>query len=182
VKLSQPEALLQSLERGTVHPVIHDVEAVAGPNRLAEAIYRTGCLRRGPSLIAPENDLTRLVQDLLTEHRQAAWNWKRAVVEDGLPGKRVWDQLARSWAAGVVDAPSSQPAGTDLSALAASYQLVTPVSGAVVLETQQQYKDHGLTPVDPSAAPAIPAVPEPSTSLLVVLTTAAALFRRNRIA
>ena len=49
VGLSQSEAIQQLLERGTVRPVIYEVEAATGPNRLAEAIYRTGCLRRGPT-------------------------------------------------------------------------------------------------------------------------------------
>lgn len=181
VKLSQPEALLQSLERGTVHPVIHDVEAVAGPNRLAEAIYRTGCLHRGPSLTMPENDFPAFLENLLTERREMAWNWKRAVVADGLEGTKVWDQLARMWAASVAEDPRSGLTAEARPELAARYQLVTAVSGAVVLETQQQYAEHGLTPVDPNAAPSIPGVPEPSTGALVILTAAAALLRRRRV-
>jgi hypothetical protein len=57
--------------------------------------------------------------------------------------------------------------------------MVTPFSGAVVLETQQQYDDHGLTPADGDATPHIPSVPEPSSSLLVMLA-AAALLKRKR--
>jgi hypothetical protein len=180
VGLSQPEALLQSLERGTIHPVIHDVEAVAGPNRLAEAIYRTGCLHRGPSLQSPEKDLTQFLQDLRTERQEPAWNWKRALTPEGLPQNKVWDQLARTWASQVAENPKSDLTDAARSELAAHYQLVTPFSGAVVLETQRQYEEHGLTPVDPDATPAIPGVPEPSTGVLVILTTAAALLRRRR--
>ena len=50
--------------------------------------------------------------------------------------------------------------------LAARYQLVTPFSGAVVLETQAQYDEHGLTPADGDATPQDPerarAVVEPA--------------------
>jgi hypothetical protein len=180
VRLSQPEALKQLLERGTVHPVIHDVDAVPGPNRLAEEIYRTGCLHRGPSLANPEKDLSGFLQDLLTERREMSWNWKRAETSEGLEGGKVWDQLARFWATIAAENPVSEMTDAARSELAARYQLVTPLSGAVVLETQQQYVDHGLTPVDGSAAPGIPNVPEPSTSLLVVLATAAAMLRRKR--
>ncbi|RYD49253.1 MAG: hypothetical protein EOP85_01985, partial [Verrucomicrobiaceae bacterium] len=67
VKLSRTEALLQLLERGTDRPVIHDVEIVSGPNRLAEAIYQTGCVRRGPSLSEPEHDLARFIRGLLEQ-------------------------------------------------------------------------------------------------------------------
>jgi len=44
--------------------------------------------------------------------------------------------------------------------------VVTPISGAVVLETQTQYQTAGLKPVD---AQSVPAVPEPSTWVLLVL-------------
>jgi hypothetical protein len=48
--------------------------------------------------------------------------------------------------------------------LALQLQLVTPVSGAVVLETQEQYDRHNLAPIDPATAPTIP---EPGAALLL---------------
>lgn len=182
VKLSQPEALLQLLERGTVLPVIHDVEAVSGANRLGEALFRSGCLHRGPTLISPEKDLREFLNGLQTDRREFAWSWKRSETAEGLTGSRVWDHLARQWAAGTVDDSKTEMNDAARSELAARYQLVTPVSGAVVLETQEQYKEHGLTPVDGEATPKIPSVPEPSTGLLILLTTAAAVMRRKRVA
>lgn len=175
VRLAQPEALLQLLERGTVRAIIHDVEAVPGPNRLAEEIFRTGCLHRGPTLENPAVDLTKFFERLLRDRRELAWHWQRAAGPDGLAGSKVWDQLARFWAGHVADSP-----GEGRSELAARYQLVTPVSGAVVLETQEQYDEHGLTPADGDATPAIPTVPELSTLWLLLLTTTAALCRRRR--
>lgn len=180
VGLSQPEALLQLLERGTIRPVIHEVEAVSGPNRLAESVFRSGCLKRGPSLSKPAEDLSRLLDALRTNGNEPAWHWKRAAVSDGITGKKVWDQLARLWAAETAENPLTSLAGTQRAELAARYQLVTSFSGAVVLETQQQYEDHGLTPADGSATPQVPSVPEPSSSLLVILAATAALMRRKR--
>ncbi|WDE98664.1 VIT domain-containing protein [Lentisphaera profundi] len=49
---------------------------------------------------------------------------------------------------------------------AAKYQLVTPLSGAVVLETQAQYDAAGLEAVDPSS---VPTVPEPETWALIII-------------
>ena len=65
--------------------------------------------------------------------------------------------------------------------LAAQYQLVTPVSGAVVLETAQQFKDAGLTPADPAT---VPVVPEPSTWMLlfVGICLFGVWLRRSRVA
>ena len=55
-------------------------------------------------------------------------------------------------------------AESDAMQLAARYQLVTPVSGAVVLETQAQYQQAGLQPVPPES---VPTVPEPSATVLL---------------
>jgi hypothetical protein len=180
VGLSQSEAIGQLLERGTVKPVIYEVEAVTGPNRLAEAIYRSGSLRRGPALLEPRKNLAQFLKTLRMERREPSWNWKRAASADGLAGEKVWDQLARFWAAHVVEDPAVVMTDAARAELAARYQVVTPFSGAVVLETQQQYADHGLTPADGDATPHIPSVPEPSSSLLVMLAAAAALMRRRR--
>jgi hypothetical protein len=49
---------------------------------------------------------------------------------------------------------------------AAHYQLVTPLSGAVVLEIQAQYDAAGLKPVDSAS---VPTVPEPETWALIIL-------------
>ena len=63
VGLSQSEAIGQLLERGTVKPVIYEVEAVTGPNRLAEAIYRSGSLQRGPALLEPRKNLAQFLKN-----------------------------------------------------------------------------------------------------------------------
>ncbi len=182
VGLSQPEALLQQIERGSIRPVIHEIEAVAGPNRLAEAIYRTGTIKRGPLLLAPERDFSQFLRNLQTEHQESGWTWKRSATLENLPGTKVWDHLARLWAASAAEKSNNPMPDAARSELAARYQLVTLFSGAVVLETQQQYAEHGLTPADGSATPQVPNVPEPSTSLLVILATAAAMLRRKRAA
>ncbi len=71
----------------------------------------------------------------------------------------------------------------DAVALAARYHLVTPVSGAVVLETQQQYEESRLTPV---AQTTVPTVPEPHEWALLALAFAALMWlawrRRHRFA
>ncbi len=61
--------------------------------------------------------------------------------------------------------------------LACRHQLVTPVSGAVVLETKQQYAQAGLEPVPSST---VPIIPEPSSVTLVGLGVGLLLFRRVR--
>jgi hypothetical protein len=175
VKVSGGEALLQLLERGTHRPDIYDVEMVPGPNRLSDQLGKEGFLKRGPTLFDPYEDLQKFLAGLVDGGDEFSPAWRRAQGAEGLEGKRVWDQLARSWA---MERSESQDA--DKALIAAKYQLVTPVSGAVVLETMEQFKQHGLDPVDVSAAPAIPNIPEPSGAVLVVLAAMAALLRRRR--
>ncbi len=180
IGLAKTESLNQLLERGSVKPVIYDVEAIAGPNRLSEALYKTGCIHRGPSISQPQEDFSNFVRNLLSDHQEMSWNWKRAASADGWAGAKVWDHLARLWAVNETEDHLTNLPDETRSSLAAKYQLVTPHSGAVVLETAQQYKDHGLEPVDGSATPKIPNVPEPSTSLLIVVSLAALTLRRKR--
>jgi Vault protein inter-alpha-trypsin domain len=83
------------------------------------------------------------------------------------------EHLARLWANEEVsriltarDDSSKDAAKT----LAVRYQLVTPVSGAVVLETAQQYDAAGLKPVD---AGTVPTIPEPE---MIALLAVVAIF------
>ncbi len=175
VELSKSESLLQLLERGTHRPVIYDVEMVSGPNRLADKLGQAGVLQRGPTLFDKESELSDFLSSLMYGSSAETATWERRDNVAGLTGKKVWDHLARIWAM-----ERSESDDANRAQIAAKYQLVTPVSGAVVLETMQQYKDHGLEPVDASAAPSIPGVPEPSTWLLFVITAAGALMRRKR--
>ena len=57
---------------------------------------------------------------------------------------------------------------------------MTPVSGAVVLESASDYKRFGLQQVDGSTTPSVPGLPEPSTALLSLLACLM-LCRRRRI-
>lgn len=169
------DALAQLLERGTRRPVIHAVEAVPGPNRLAAALGRAGALRRGPTLFDRRADLAAFLQQLQRGGTGVEWRWRRAATAAGMTGTPVWHQLALLWAIGQSESADPQRAAT-----AARYQLVTPVSGAVVLETAEQFARHGLTPVDAAAAPAIPGVPEPSAAALALIAAAALALRRRR--
>jgi hypothetical protein len=58
--------------------------------------------------------------------------------------------------------------------LAGEWQLVTPVSGAVVLENRQQFDEAGLTAVDPLTTPSV--VPEPETWALLGVGTVVLLW------
>jgi hypothetical protein len=75
--------------------------------------------------------------------------------------------LARLWAAKEVRRllEKMSPNPVEAVTLASTFQLVTPVSGAVVLETKQQFDAAGLSAIDPSSTPNIP---EPATVALIM--------------
>ncbi len=103
--------------------------------------------------------------------------WRRLAQTKSLPlqitqtseqpvGHQTSDHLARLWAAQQVATALASP-GFDrpsLIKLAQDFRLVTPISGAVVLETAQQYDEAGLNPVDVDT---VPSIPEPETWLLI---------------
>jgi hypothetical protein len=81
------------------------------------------------------------------------------------------DHLARLWANDEVRrimVPGDTTLTDAATSLAVRYQLVTPVSGAVVLETEQQYRANDLKPV---AAGTVPTIPEPETVALMLIAT-----------
>jgi hypothetical protein len=82
---------------------------------------------------------------------------------------RTSQHLVRLWAANEVAKMSASPSRkADAVNLAVRYQLVTPVSGAVVLETREQYEDAGLEPVPPGS---VPTIPEPETWAMILVAT-----------
>ncbi len=123
----------------------------------------------------------RLVVTRVTAGGVAENKEEKAAAWDGLP--RGSEHIARLWAKDAILAGAlAKPSGdrTEAVALAAAYRLVTPVSGAVVLETARQYQVAGLTPV---ATGTVPTVPEPHEWALLLLAMATlTIIARRRMA
>ena len=180
------ESLAQLLERGTTEVPLYSVAFKPGGNRLLEKLFQYRSVRMGPRLSEGTADLGPWLERLVSGGPTMVAEWKREGLNSDpelANGKKVWDQLARWWATEQVrTAARQQSAGEKSVAFAAKYQLVTAFSGAVVLETAEQYKQHGLEPVDSSTTPEVPATPEPGTWLLMLISAFYALTRRRRIA
>jgi hypothetical protein len=132
----------------------------------------------GPNVVLAKLDGLRQVEAVRTTADEwpgvlgrdgFVWTRVPAVDARGAPGP---DGIVRLWALSEVLRIGPGRVATDL---AASYRLVTPVSGAVVLERAEQYKAFGL---DPGAG--LGAVPEPATIALVGAGLAILLWRRHR--
>jgi hypothetical protein len=84
------------------------------------------------------------------------------------------DHIVRLWAnERVLELMRTNGNRADAVALATRYRLVTPVSGAVVLETKRQYDAARLTPVDQAT---VPTVPEPHEWALIIIACASLMW------
>ena len=164
---SSAEALLQRFERRPAQVTVYDVEATPGSNSIARKLDGHAQIKRVAREGSLAEDLKQLfgqwepgaLQVVATRERQAGHALE-------LAGKTS-NHLARLWAAEQIAAASIIPKQHDAAvAMAVRYQLVTPVSGAIVLETKQQYDEAGLGPVAPGS---VPTIPEPETWLLIIV-------------
>jgi hypothetical protein len=149
---------------------ILDVMVGRGPNQIAVGLAEYVPFRSVPRLGTLEQDL-----------RQVFSSWGQPVLEfhrDRVPvaelgpldaASKTSSHLARLWARDEVTRmlEGGKPEAREKAMeLATRHQLVTEVTGAVVLERKEQYDAAGLRPVDPGT---VPSVPEPETWMLLAV-------------
>ena len=169
VELSGGEELLQKWQRLPEYPLLYDLQFGDGPNKVAELLNGMPAVRRVARMGNSRDDLQRLLDqwngsDALLKFRRYTKNATNTVngVEADL-------HLARLWARDTVHELGSARSSAKKAAaveMAMDYQLVTPVSGAVVLESMAQFESFGLEPVDPETTPDI--IPEPGSCILMI--------------
>jgi hypothetical protein len=158
--------------------VLYDL--VPGPNEvLPDAPWAWGA-RALPQTGAPRSDLADFFRRGSGETPSFTIRRTEAPTTEGLA--KGSDHVARLWARDrVIELMRTDPAANRAAAvaLAGGYQLVTPVSGAVVLETQQQFAANRLTPASQAT---VPTVPEPYEWALALIACAALMWLtvRNR--
>ena len=182
ILLGTAESLIQRRERTRTPPHLYDVSVESGPNRILEQLDGFEGLKRAHFNGVPAADIARLFS--LWKGTVPEWYAERLRIPrpenfDVLP--KADRHLLRLWGAEEVDRLRLAPEKGSLDKaikLALQLQLVTPVSGAVVLERAEQYARHGLKPGDPADSPT---VPEPATgALLAIAAGAYAGIRRWR--
>jgi len=175
VHAPQP-AKLSTLYRSKVgprSPEIHHLQVGAGPNQVLSDLRTAGRVRR----IMPSGNPVESLNSFVTSLSEPKSTWVYRSVESagrGAPSPenatQASDHLVRLWKA--QDIENQLQAGVDnelgLADEGARYQLVTSVSGAVVLESREQYEAAGLEPIDSSKA-ATHTVPEPGSLGLLIL-------------
>jgi hypothetical protein len=172
VLLSPVDELRKRWER-PYGPTLYSVQIYNGADEIEKqldgidevrSVARTGLL---------QNDLENLFAQLSgrTKTLQLVRSSKK-LDKHKMPGAQTSDHLARLWANDEVArilAPRDETLTAEARSLAIHYQLVTPVTGAVVLETAEQYRASGLQPV---AAGTVPTIPEPGMVALLIVAGA----------
>jgi hypothetical protein len=178
ILMKSVEELRQRWERRTGGPKIVELPVVYGPNRILEQLDGVPYVESMPRLADVKSDLAFLFSNYSSAHRNL--DFKREKVGSKIfsasAAKETSSHLARLWAYDEVMRLVSlkgkmPPNGAIL--VAANYHIVTPVSGAVVLENRQQYAAAGLDPANPST---VPTIPEPRVWLLVAAVAALLLL------
>lgn len=179
VMLQSAEALRQRYERRPDGPRLLDLPTQTGPDRVLEqldgVVAVESLLRTGDVGV----DLKGLFRSWAGQGRRWEWLMRRVGEAAGVPaeGREASLHLARLWAKNEIRRLTASRQIEAAVDLAGRYQLVTPVSGAVVLETAQQYWESGLEPVPASS---VPSIPEPSTGILLTLGAGILFFVRRR--
>jgi len=184
ILLESADALVQACERAANGPKLFELQTEPGPDRVIEKLDGLRAVRPVLRTGTLEEDLTRLIRSW--QAPAGEWRITRQQVEtqaaaEAGDARESSLHLARLWASEETRRLKGRREVESAVKLAGLYQIVTPVSGAVVLETQQQYDETGLKPVEPQT---VPAIPEPGAAKLLLLASVVwwALFRRRRVA
>jgi hypothetical protein len=162
-------------------PTIIDVPVEPGPNVITEKLATTGTMTALPRFGELNEDLERLFG--VWSKRRTELRFVRtidnAADSTGKKSESASSHVIRLWAFQEIQKLVKAKRIADAVKLANLYQLVTPISGAVVLETKQQFEDAGLTPADPAS---VPSIPEPSTWMLLMIGGTLFWFWRKQTA
>lgn len=140
-----------------------------GPNRVLEGLDGLDQLQTIVRSGTVKEDLARLLSD----NKTWGLTFSNSSTAQGKPGS---DHLTRLWAAQESKELWALGKEQEAAELAIKYQLVTPASGAVVLETQEQYEESDLEPVE---AGTVPTIPEPEVWLLLLVGVGFLASRRK---
>lgn len=186
IELSSSEGLQQLLRRrpanGQGLPALLSIQVKPGPNRALNSL--TGMVERVPLVSSLEDTLVDCAKGGTGNDLQLTYR----LTQEAEPGNEDSNSSAMEHMVrlavnnDVLNATASDdPAWkTTASKRAQSVRIVTPLTGAVVLQTKQQYAEAGL---DPSAdEDAIPGIPEPSewALLIAVAVVLAATAMKSR--
>ena len=172
--LSPVDELKQRWER-PYGPQLYSVQTRSGADEIEKRLDGIDEVKSIVRSVSLQSDLENLFAQLTGRVKKLEFvrSSKKLDKQMETPGGvETSDHLARLWASDEVTrilALRDMSLTDEAMTLAARYQLVTPVTGAVVLETADQYRASGLEPVD---AGTVPTIPEPEMVALLIVAGA----------
>jgi Vault protein inter-alpha-trypsin domain len=133
-------------------------------------------------VVAPTGDTAADLTELFTDLTRPGKRWQVSRVEASGIGIGS-PHIVRLWGADKIAAggPYQGKARTEAIALANRLNIITPVSGAVVLETQEDYKRNGLPVPSTDKVPSVPEPHEWALIIMVLLIGGYAFWRRRKL-
>jgi Vault protein inter-alpha-trypsin domain len=166
-KFNTSNELAQRLTRRPNETTIYSLSTANGFDTVEKDLDALNYLQNVPRFGDVQNDLERLISRLNHSKKSFGYNRVNVAKADVTASKETSKHLVRLWANDEVNRIlATEKDEKKAVELAVKYQIVTPVSGAVVLETKAQYDQFGLRQVDKGS---VPTIPEPETYLLIIV-------------
>ena len=175
------DSLLQRWMRRPDGPQLIHLQTSPGSNKIIEdldGIEQVTVVARSSDI---KDDFKRVLDQLngtVPTYKMS----RKQVAADAVDAsvKQASSHIVRLWAKDQVDQLRNKRGVTyenQAKQIAVKHQLVTPVSGAVVLESNAQHDQHNLQPVD---AETVPTIPEPASILLLGVGALALYHKTNK--
>ncbi len=174
VLLQSPELISQYLRRRKGEIELVDVPLEQGPNRVLDRLS----MRKDFMIYTQPSFLSKKSNTVVTSRRGGFWSrtfTKENSQDKQKEGVKTSPHMARIYAFQRVKKmwrEGGQKNREDAIQIARNYNLVTPVTGAVVLESEEQYEEADLEHSDLAK---VPSVPEPELWMLLI-AVAGSLF------
>ena len=179
VELDNPARLTQLWTRRPAEFPIYSLQAGTGRNAVERVLNESDAVSTVLRFASVSDDLARLFGNLIggSTSFEAVRTIDTTKAKTPVNSKETSQHLVRLWAAD--ETHKLLIAGEESKAVevAVKNQLVTRVSGAVVLETREQYDQFGLKPVE---ANSVPTIPEPEEYLLFAIVMLVLIYFGRR--
>ncbi len=157
VKIEQTDTLADLLNHSQSNVRLYELQMENGPNRTAEALDGIANVIRLPAIISCEASLKDLFYQWAGGAGEYELSFDKVNVREGpatLIASKSTIDMSPLWAnqeIGKLRSLGATDKSKDAVEIAKEYRVVTPVSGAVVLETDKDYKRFGLSTSQPKS-------------------------------
>jgi len=163
VEITPVTLLKQIMDRDDQNTPFYDYSVDSKQNIISES------LQHAPNYHVLRGKFKNILSKYCGDNKNFAWRRNKVsslTTFNPANSKQTSDHLLRLWANDRVKQLLKTKSRKAAIQLAIDYRIVTPVTGAVVLENKAQYDANNLTPVDSNE---VPTIPEPETWLMIII-------------